>query len=80
MGSVPIDVKFGQLIEGKMEAGDSDEEDDEDKESPKTQPQDTPAEPDDRPLVEQYRDSWSYPRFEGFAKTLISSIAGTTAV
>jgi Mrp family chromosome partitioning ATPase len=79
MGSVPIDVKFGELIEGKMEAGDSDE-DDEDEESTKTQPQDTPAEPDDRPLVERYRDTWSYPRFEGFAKALIGSIEGPAAV
>ncbi|KAJ5958076.1 ATPase-like ParA/MinD [Penicillium vulpinum] len=77
MGSVPIDVKFGELVEGKMEAEDSDEEDDE---SPQSQPQDTPAEPDDRPLVERYRDTWSYPRFERFAKTLISGIEGPTAV
>ena len=79
MGSVPIDVKFGELIEGKMEAGDNDE-DDEDEESPETQPQDTSAEPDDRPLVERYRDTWSYPRFEGFAKTLVGSIEGPAAV
>ena len=82
MGSVPIDVKFGELVEGKMEAGDSDEEEEEEeeKESPKTQPQDSPAEPDDRPLVERYRDTWSYPRFEGFAQTLIREIEGPTAV
>lgn len=79
MGSVPIDVKFGELVEGKMETGDSDEEDDEE-DSPNSQPQDTPAEPDDRPLVERYRDTWSYPRFEGFAQTLISSIEGPTVV
>ncbi|KXG51408.1 ATPase-like, ParA/MinD [Penicillium griseofulvum] len=77
MGSVPIDVKFGELVEGKMEAGDSDEEDDEISNS---QPQDTVVEPDNRPLVERYRDTWSYPRFEGFAKTLISAIEGPTAV
>ncbi|KAJ5837069.1 hypothetical protein N7447_003095 [Penicillium robsamsonii] len=79
MGSVPIDVKFGELIEGKMEAGDSDDDED-DEESSKTQPQDTPAEPDNRPLVERYRDTWSYPRFEGFAQTLISGIEGPVAV
>jgi hypothetical protein len=78
IGSVPIDVKFGELVEGKMEAGDSDDEDDE--ETLKSQPQDTPAEPDDRPLVERYRDTWSYPRFEGFAQTLINGIEGPIAV
>ncbi|KGO63568.1 ATPase MipZ/NubP2/Cfd1 [Penicillium italicum] len=77
MGSVPIDVKFGELVEGKMEPGDSDEEDEE---SPESKPQDTPAEPDDRPLVERYRDTWSYPRFEGFARTLISAIEGPAAI
>ncbi|KAG0155610.1 hypothetical protein PDIDSM_2783 [Penicillium digitatum] len=76
MGSVPIDVKFGELVEGKMEAGDSDE----DEESPESQPQGTPAEPDDRPLVERYRDTWSYPRFEGFAQTLMSRIEGPTPI
>ena len=79
MGSVPIDVKFGELVEGKMEAGDSDDEEEED-ESPRTQPQDSPAEPDDRPLVERYRDTWSYPRFEGFAQTLIRDIECPNAV
>ncbi|KAK4868642.1 hypothetical protein LT330_006844 [Penicillium expansum] len=78
MGSVPVDVKFGELVEGKMEAADSDEEDEE--EIAESQPQDTSAEPDDRPLVERYRDTWSYPRFEGFAQTLITAIEGPAAV
>jgi Mrp family chromosome partitioning ATPase len=76
MGSVPIDVKFGELVEGKMEAGDSDDEDE--SEAQNAQPQDT-AEPDDRPLVERYRDCWSYPRFEGFAQTIVGGIEGTAA-
>ncbi|KAJ5563046.1 ATPase-like ParA/MinD [Penicillium sp. DV-2018c] len=76
LGSVPIDVKFGELVEGKMEAGDSDEE--EDGETSNGQP-DTPAEPDSRPLVERYRDTWSYSRFENFAQTLIADIEGPTA-
>ncbi|CAI7601128.1 unnamed protein product [Penicillium glandicola] len=78
MGSVPIDVKFGELVEGKMEPGDSDDEEDE--ETLKTEPQETPTELDDRPLVERYRDTWSYPRFEGFAQTLITAIEGPTPV
>jgi Mrp family chromosome partitioning ATPase len=72
MGSVPIDVKFGELVEGKMEPGDSDDE--EEDEIPKTEAQEAPAEPDDRPLVERYRETWSYPRFEGFAQTLVGTI------
>jgi len=77
MGNVPIDVKFGELVEGKMEPGDSDDE--EDGETQKTEPQETLAEPDDRPLVERYRETWSYPRFEGFAQKLVSSIEGPGA-
>ncbi|KAJ5981451.1 hypothetical protein N7522_013872 [Penicillium canescens] len=76
MGSVPIDVKFGELVEGKMEAGDSDDEDESGAQN--AQPQDT-AEPDDRPLVERYRDCWSYPRFEGFAQAIVGGIEGTAA-
>lgn len=75
LGSVPIDVKFGELVEGKMELGDSDEED----EVPEAEAQETPAEPDDRPLVERYRETWSYPRFEDFAKTLVGRIEGQGA-
>ncbi|KAJ5851441.1 uncharacterized protein N7529_010826 [Penicillium soppii] len=77
MGSVPIDVKFGELVEGKMEPGDSDDE--EEGETPQTESQEAPAEPDDRPLVERYRETWSYPRFEGFAQTLVNSIEGPAA-
>ncbi|KAJ5775098.1 uncharacterized protein N7511_000109 [Penicillium nucicola] len=76
MGSVPIDVKFGELVEGKMEPGDSDEEEESDGQN--AQPEET-AEPDDRPLVERYRDCWSYARFEGFAQTIIGGIEGTAA-
>lgn len=77
MGSVPIDVKFGELVEGEMEPEDSDNEDEDN--VPKAEPQETPAEPDDRPLVERYRDTWSYPRFEDFAQTLIGGIEGPAA-
>jgi UBX domain-containing protein 1 len=69
LGKVPVDVKFGELVEGKMEAGSDDEGEDEG-EDPAQEVQ-APVEPDLRPLVEQYKDGWSYPRFEGFAKTIV---------
>ncbi|KAJ8192336.1 hypothetical protein LV164_003702 [Aspergillus fumigatus] len=74
LGTVPVDVKFGELVEGKMVVdSDSDEED-----GP-TQAQ-QPEEPvDNRPLVERYKDCWSYSRFEEFAKTLISQIESGSA-
>lgn len=67
LGKVPVDVKFGELVEGKMEAVSDDEDGDEDP-AQEVQP---PAEPDLRPLVEQYQDGWSYPRFEEFARTIV---------
>ncbi|KAJ5609455.1 Cytosolic Fe-S cluster assembly factor cfd1 [Penicillium herquei] len=73
LGKVPVDVKFGELVEGKMEAL-SDDEDGEDK-----QEQLQPAEPDVRPLVEKYQEGWSYPRFEEFAKVLVGGIQQTAA-
>ncbi|KAJ5735773.1 Cytosolic Fe-S cluster assembly factor cfd1 [Penicillium malachiteum] len=74
LGKVPVDVKFGELVEGKMEAFSDDEREDGDK-----QQQLQPAEPDDRPLVEKYQEGWSYPRFEEFAKTIVSGIQQTAA-
>ena len=67
LGKVPVDVKFGELVEGKMEIA----SDDEDEEDDTVQEQQPPVEPDLRPLVEQYKDGWSYPRFEGFARNII---------
>lgn len=71
LGIVPIDVKFGVLIEGTMAHGsDSDDEDGGEAEEKAKEAEPEPV--DDRPLVERYRkDCWSYPRFEEFAKTLI---------
>ncbi|KAJ5378969.1 Cytosolic Fe-S cluster assembly factor cfd1 [Penicillium cosmopolitanum] len=73
LGKVPVDVKFGELVEGKMETASDDEDEDEDS-AQEVQP---PAEPDLRPLVEQYKDGWSYPRFEEFAKTIVGCAQGT---
>ncbi|KAJ5104684.1 hypothetical protein NUU61_002031 [Penicillium alfredii] len=85
LGRVPVDVKFGELVEGKLLSGDSDDEDqEEEKEKEKKEedarnhtPQDTPAEPDERLLVERYKDCLSYSRFEGFAQTVITGVEGS---
>ncbi|KAF7720197.1 Cytosolic Fe-S cluster assembly factor [Penicillium ucsense] len=76
MGRVPVDVKFGELVEGNLEVETDDEDDDEgdSKDSgEKTAQKASPAEPDTRPLVEKYQGGWSYPRFEEFARTIIAS-------
>lgn len=77
LGNVPIDVKFGVLIEGTTVHGsDSDEEDGGGAEEKAKEPEPEPV--DNRPLVERYsKECWSYPRFEEFAKTLISGIEAT---
>ncbi|RMJ27662.1 hypothetical protein PHISP_01447 [Aspergillus sp. HF37] len=79
LGSVPVDVKFGALVEGKTgglsdlgETGDEDGAGAEDE----TTGNEEQNEPDHRLLVDKYKDCWSYPRFEGFAKSLISTIEG----
>ncbi|EAW14746.1 Mrp/NBP35 family ATP-binding protein [Aspergillus clavatus NRRL 1] len=73
LGSVPVDVKFGELVEGKVvDDSDSDEEEG----ATQAQQQEEPV--DDRPLVERYKDCWSHSRFEEFAKTLISQIEGAS--
>ncbi|KAJ5280272.1 hypothetical protein N7478_005644 [Penicillium angulare] len=80
LGKVPVDVKFGELVEGKMEPF-SDDEDEEEGEGDGVAKQEEvqPAEPDDRPLVEKYPEGWSYSRFEGFAKTIIGHVQQTAA-
>ena len=76
LGKVPVDVKFGELVEGKMDP--ESDEDEEDEIEPKNGEQAVAAEPDERPLAEKYKEGWSYPRFEGFATTIITGIQGTT--
>ncbi|KAL2863521.1 Mrp/NBP35 family ATP-binding protein [Aspergillus lucknowensis] len=70
LGRVPVDVQFGALVEGKFEEG---AESDEEEEDGDKMEEDTV---DERPLVERYRDCWSYGRFEEFARTLVGDIAG----
>ncbi|OJJ95495.1 hypothetical protein ASPACDRAFT_47851 [Aspergillus aculeatus ATCC 16872] len=73
LGSVPVDVGFGALVEGRGigEDGEGDGEEEDDEEEEEKEKVD-----DDRPLVERYREGWSYARFEGFARTLIAEIEG----
>ncbi|PWY86412.1 P-loop containing nucleoside triphosphate hydrolase protein [Aspergillus sclerotioniger CBS 115572] len=74
LGKVPVDVGFGELVEGKIggeEVGDSD---DEDGDGEKEKGEEVV---DERPLVERYKECWSCKRFEGFAKTLIGEIEGS---
>ncbi|KAI9037026.1 Mrp/NBP35 family ATP-binding protein [Aspergillus affinis] len=78
LGIVPVDVKFGELVEGKVTGGSDDEDEDEEGECQNgvvSEPQE-PEPVDERPLVDRYRDCWSYSRFEEFAKTLLSDIEG----
>lgn len=75
LGRVPVDVKFGELVEGKVEVDSEDEDEDGDEEMGKEDK--TPVEPDTRPLVERYQEGWSYPRFEEFAQTIIGNVQAT---
>ncbi|KAJ5665260.1 Cytosolic Fe-S cluster assembly factor cfd1 [Penicillium maclennaniae] len=78
MGKVPVDVKFGELVEGKIEDSDGEDEEEEDQDQ-KEQPG-APMEPDLRPLVEKYKEGWSYPRFEEFAKSLLRGVESTAGM
>ncbi|KAL4788484.1 cytosolic Fe-S cluster assembly factor cfd1 [Aspergillus varians] len=71
LGRVPVDVQFGALVEGKTRDEDGSEDENEDEDGDKMD-----EVVDERPLVERYRECWSYGRFEGFAKTLIGEIEG----
>lgn len=85
LGIVPVDVKFGVLIEGDtIDVSDSEDEDGrdrsqraEEKEREKKAAEER-AQADDRPLVEKYQEGcWSYSRFEEFVKTIISRVEST---
>lgn len=72
LGRVPVDVKFGQLVESQKIDGDDGEDSDVDGED--VEMQKNPFEDDERLLVEKYRDCWSHPIFEGFTKHLLDKI------
>lgn len=84
LGSVPVDVKFGQLVEGRHgglsnlgETGDEDGERNGVEAEAETETAGNGEQNEDqRLLVEKYKDCFSYPRFEGFARSLISTIEG----
>ncbi|KAL4870240.1 hypothetical protein BDV12DRAFT_207929 [Aspergillus spectabilis] len=73
LGRVPVDVQFGALVEGKTENDDESEDEDGDK---MEEDGDEERVVDERPLVERYRECWSYGRFEEFARTLVGEIEG----
>ncbi|KOC07502.1 nucleotide binding protein [Aspergillus flavus AF70] len=78
LGAVPVDIQFGELVEGKVvDESDDESEDGAQPEQKREQKQDEVV--DERPLVERYKDCWSYSRFEGFADTLLSEIEGGVA-
>ncbi|KAI2898978.1 hypothetical protein CBS76997_700 [Aspergillus niger] len=72
LGKVPVDVGIGELVEGKIGGEEDSEDEDEDTNGEKKEEE----EKDERPLVERYRECWSYARFEDFSKTLIAEIEG----
>ncbi|KAL2220280.1 putative nucleotide binding protein [Thermoascus aurantiacus ATCC 26904] len=77
LGAVPVDVKFGAMVEGKMEV---DPDDSDIEEEATNRNGERAEEPEDtRPLVEKYKDCSSLPIFEGFARTLIEKIEGVGA-
>jgi UBX domain-containing protein 1 len=75
LGRVPVDVQFGALVErGKVEGEDGSDEEDGEVEGNGAGEDKMEVEVDERPLVERYRECWSYGRFEEFAKTLVAEI------
>lgn len=72
LGAVPIDVSFGEMVEGSR--SDSDENNEEQKaeklETIGSQPQESP-------LVERYQKCWSQPTFENLAKEVIQLVETT---
>lgn len=84
LGRVPIDVKFGQLVESQELGDEVDSDDDgndeetgngvENKSVQEQADQPSPFKDDNRLLVDKYMDCWSYSVFEGFTKTLLGRI------
>ncbi|KAL4894549.1 cytosolic Fe-S cluster assembly factor cfd1 [Aspergillus ambiguus] len=76
LGAVPVDVKFGELVEGKIQDGSESDEDGEGEGETSRESQAEAEAVDERPLAQKYKDCWSYSRFEGFARTLLTDIEG----
>ncbi|KAL5338129.1 P-loop containing nucleoside triphosphate hydrolase protein [Aspergillus crustosus] len=75
LGRVPVDVQFGALMEGEN-GGEDDSEDEEEDGDKMEEDKDEKQVIDERPLVERYKECWSYGRFEEFARTLVGEIEG----
>lgn len=74
LGRVPVDVKFGQLVESQKIGDDGVDSDADEEEEEDAEMQKNPFEDDERLLVEKYKDCWSHPIFEGFTKGLLNKI------
>lgn len=80
LGRVPIDIKFGQLVESQKIEGDIDSDvDDEVNDVDQDATQQSQPEEDNRLLVDKYRDCWSLPIFEGFTKNLLEKVEGSAS-
>ena len=88
LGSVPVDIKFGAMVETEEISGDEEDEeddingndggrgDDSQNGEIKNGKKESRNGHDDRLLVDRYRDTWSLSIFEEFAKTLLDTIEG----
>jgi hypothetical protein len=84
LGEVPIDVGFGEMVEGKKVVVEGEDGDGRGEDGgsggvvvlPKDAEQ---GDGEGRLLVDRYRDCWSFPIFEGFSKLLVGKIEGSVA-
>lgn len=81
LGRVPIDIKFGQLVESQKIEGDisSDVDDEMHDVEDQSATQQSQAEEDNRLLVDKYKDCWSLPIFEEFTKNLLEKVEGSAS-
>ncbi|KAF3900351.1 Cytosolic Fe-S cluster assembly factor CFD1 [Trichophyton interdigitale] len=72
LGAIPIDVSFGEMVEGSRQGSD------EDKEEQKAEKAETNgSQPQESPMVERYQKCWSQPTFESLAKEVIQLVETT---
>lgn len=77
LGEVPIDVGFGEMIEGSRKVlvdGEGEREEGQGGGGVVVLSKDEKGEEEGRLLVNRYRDCWSFPIFEGFSKSLLGTI------
>lgn len=86
LGEVPIDVGFGEMIEGSRKvvvdaAGErrGGGEDGGGAGGVVVLKKDEKGEEEEKLLVDRYRDCWSFATFDGFSKSLVGTIEGSTA-